>query len=196
MDRNRKGSGVFTIIFLLILLSGLLALLFHVYFRPETLGLKVQKYGMISNVGFDIGKENLERVNLYFSDEKCEFLKLEEREIKKCDSVEERAEAIINEIVSGPKQNGHYRTLPKGTSVRGIYTLGTTLVVDFSRELFQKMPGGISQELITIYSVVDSLHQLSGVKSILFLVDGKPIDTLSGHIDLRSPVEARMELIQ
>ena len=57
--------------------------------------------------------------------------------------------------------------------------------------------GGTQDELLTIYSIVDALtSNLPAVSSVQLLVDGKEVDTLAGHIDLRKPLEKNLNLVE
>ena len=196
VNNEKKKSGILTILFLLSILGVLLALLFHVYFKPETLGLGLKKYGMISNKNFNSESKDLEKINLYFSDNRCEFLKLEERDIQKSETVEEKAMLILNELVSGPKNQEHFLTIPDSTKINSIYLFNQTLVVDFSKDIIQKMAGGISQEIMAIYSIVNSLCDIPEVKNVQILISNHPVNTLLGHINLRQPVNPDMKLVK
>jgi len=53
----------------------------------------------------------------------------------------------------------------------------------------------VTTELLTIYTIVDALTEnLPVVRSVRILVDGKEVDTLAGHVDLRRPLEKNLEL--
>ena len=50
-------------------------------------------------------------------------------------------------------------------------------------------PGGSLDELLTVYTIVDALTvNLPAVTAVQILVDGKEVDTLAGHVDLRRPL--------
>ena len=52
-----------------------------------------------------------------------------------------------------------------------------------------KHSGGVLQELLTVYSVVNTLTEnLPAVTSVQLLVDGREPNTLAGHVDLRQPL--------
>ena len=56
-------------------------------------------------------------------------------------------------------------------------------------------PGSVS-ELLTIYTIVNALTvNLPTIKSVQLLVEGKEVDTLAGHIDLRQPIAQNPDLI-
>ena len=69
--------------------------------------------------------------------------------------------------------------------------------VDFSRELATGHSGGSTNELLTVYTIVNALTaNLPAVNSVQLLVDGKQVETLAGHVDLRRPLEKNLAWIQ
>ena len=58
-------------------------------------------------------------------------------------------------------------------------------------------PGGIKSELLTIYSIANSLIlNVPEVEAVKILVNGNETATLAGHIDLQVPLKANMLLIR
>jgi len=55
--------------------------------------------------------------------------------------------------------------------------------------------GGTSQELLSVFSIVNTLTSLPNVKRIKILIDGKEETTLCGHIDISEPLERDEKLI-
>jgi spore germination protein GerM len=68
--------------------------------------------------------------------------------------------------------------------------------VDFSRELLTSHWGGSMGEIMTVYSVVNTLASLPGIEQVKFLVEGEEIETLTGHLDISEPVEPDWDLAQ
>ncbi len=61
--------------------------------------------------------------------------------------------------------------------------------MDFTPEIQTMHPGGTTNEILTVYSLVDTLTaNLPAVSSVQILVEGKELDTLAGHLDLRRPL--------
>ena len=61
--------------------------------------------------------------------------------------------------------------------------------MDLSREVATAHPGGSLNELLTIYTIVQALTtNLPAVTSVQLLVDGKEVDTLAGHVDMKRPL--------
>ena len=83
--------------------------------------------------------------------------------------------------------------IPPGTTLRALFiSEGGEAFVDFSREIVSAHTGGTANELLTIYTIVNALTEnLPAVRGVQVLVDGKEVDTLAGHVDLRNPL-ARM----
>ena len=79
---------------------------------------------------------------------------------------------------------------PEGTRLRAVYRTGDgALFVDLSGEATAEHSGGSLNELLTVYALVNALAtNVAGVDAVQILVDGREVDTLAGHIDLRQPL--------
>ena len=88
--------------------------------------------------------------------------------------------------------------VPPGTSLRALYlTERGDAFVDLTKDVSTSSPGGTTTELLTVYAIVDALTvNLPAVHAVQILVDGKEVDTLAGHIDLRHPLEKNLEWVQ
>ena len=88
--------------------------------------------------------------------------------------------------------------MPAGTQLRQVYVLNDGVAwLDFSTELTDGIGGGSTNEVLTVYAVVDSvIANVSEIKQIGFLVNGRPIETLNGHLDLRSPLKPDFTLVR
>ncbi|HUR34456.1 MAG TPA: GerMN domain-containing protein [Vicinamibacterales bacterium] len=85
---------------------------------------------------------------------------------------------------------GPVSAIPAGTALRAIFVTDQgTAFVDLSREVAAAHPGGSLNELLTIYTIVQALTtNLPAITSVQLLVDGREIDTLAGHVDVRRPL--------
>jgi spore germination protein GerM len=127
-------------------------------------------------------------VTLFFADEGGEGLVREGREIEACDEAP-CLEAILEELINGPV-GGLAPVLPQTGMFNSVTLDGNVARVDFAPELLDALPPGSSSELLAAYAVVDSLaSNYPQVQSVLFTVDGKPLETLKGHLDMRHPLE-------
>ena len=88
--------------------------------------------------------------------------------------------------------------IPPGTTLRAVFiTKSGEAYVDLSREAHVAHPGGTVDELLTVYTIVNALTvNLPAVTAVQVLVDGKEVDTLSGHVDLRRPLVKNLTWVQ
>ena len=101
----------------------------------------------------------------------------------------EQATALIEEQLK-PAPEPLLAPLPPGTSLRGVFvTEGGDAYVDLSREATAAHTGGSLDELFSVYAIVNTLTvNLPAITRVQILVDGREVDSLAGHIDLRGPL--------
>ena len=135
--------------------------------------------------------------HLYFSDPDNQFLIAEERSLKHPENAAFFAKSIVEALIKGPQQ-GLVRTLPQNTEIRAIYvTQEGVCYVDMTSTIADQHPGGIKSELLTVYSIVNSVVlNVPEVEAVKILINGSESTTLAGHIDLQVPVKANMLLIR
>jgi hypothetical protein len=79
--------------------------------------------------------------------------------------------------------------VPPGTQVRAVYVTSGEAYVDVSREVVTAHTGGSLNEQLTVQTMVAAVTvNLPAVSRVQILVDGKEVDTLAGHVDLRQPL--------
>ena len=136
-------------------------------------------------------------VHLYFADRDNYFLTSEQRVLTHYENPVAYARVIIEALIRGPRQ-GLVRTVASGTKLRAVYiATGGICFVDLSRNIGKDHPGGCNSEILTIYSIVNSLIlNIPEIKQVKILIEGEEALTLAGHIDLKSPLEANMLIIR
>jgi spore germination protein GerM len=135
------------------------------------------------------------KVVLYFLSEDTNMLAGEERAINAGDK--DFQIAVLEELIKGPQNPSLGTTIPPDVQVLGVTVEEKgTAVVDFSRELLTSHWGGSMGEIMTVYSVVNTLASLPGIEQVKFLVEGEEIETLTGHLDISEPVEPDWDLAQ
>ena len=145
----------------------------------------------------DGGSSQTAPVHLYFSDRNQHFLMAEERILKSRQSPEFLARSILEALIRGPQQ-GLMRTLPEETAVRAVYLIPEGICyVDLTPSVAENHPGGIKSELLSLYSIVNSLVlNVTDIEAVKILINGDESMTLAGHIDLQTPIKANMLLIR
>jgi spore germination protein GerM len=136
-------------------------------------------------------------VHLYFAYKEIAFLASEERVIVHSDDIIEFGKSIIDALIKGPKRD-FMRTIPIDTALRAFYiTSDGTAFVDLTQNAADKHPGGSNSEMLTIYSIVNSLIlNIPEVKAVKIMIEGRESTTLAGHVDIRFPFKANMLLIR
>jgi spore germination protein GerM len=87
--------------------------------------------------------------------------------------------------------------IPAGAKLRDVFiTERGDAFVDLSGDVSARHPGGSLNEIFTVYSIVNALTvNLPAVTRVQILVDGKEVDTLAGHVDLRHPLAKSLEWV-
>jgi len=105
------------------------------------------------------------------------------------------ARAALDELVNGELPEGCSRPLPRGASIRSVRVEDGVAIADFTSELVRNFQGGSDNEGVIVYAIVNTLTSLPGVKQAQILVDGKPIGSIGGHLDVSGPLGADEELV-
>ena len=114
-----------------------------------------------------------------------------EQEVTHGEGTVEQARHIIDAQLAAPAPP-LASAIPPGTRLRTVYlTARGEAYIDVTSELQTNHPGGTTNEILTVYALVSALtSNLPAVTGVQILIDGKEVDTLAGHLDLRRPIEA------
>ena len=136
-------------------------------------------------------------VTLYFSDSEGEYLVGEKREILKRREAREEAEETITELIKGPKGK-LIPTLPLRTKLLSLQLDERGLAkVNFNKALSKDHPGGSSAEIMTVYSIVNSLTlNFPQIRRVQILIEGEVGESIAGHLSLDQPVSPNLDLVR
>ena len=112
-----------------------------------------------------------------------------EREVPQATGTTEQARQIVEQQLL-PPELPLTSAVPEGTTLLGLYISDRgDAFVDLSREVSTEHQGGSLDELLTIYAIVNTLTvNLPTVQAVQILIEGREVDTLAGHVDLRRPL--------
>ncbi len=130
---------------------------------------------------------------LYFADENVMHLRAETREIALKEG-EPLEKVFVEELFKGPKNSGLYSILPQGVKVLSVETKDGVCFLNLSAEFTAAGMGG-STEMLTVYSVVNTLCEIDTVDKVQFLVEGKKIEGF-GHLSLTEALEKNMDIVE
>ncbi len=193
--KTKKGRGLwgFLILWAFLLLGGVsIFFVFHAY--KKGISLKDLQEVLTKNKAESPEKRE---VSIYFADSQGHYLVKEVRKVDGKGAPADQARDLVKALISGPNEGG-VPTFPPGSALRelSIDHHGTARV-DFSTELVRGHPGGSSAEIMTIYSIVNSLVlNFPQIQRVKILIQGKERETLVGHISIKEPLEADLKLIR
>ncbi len=104
---------------------------------------------------------------------------------------EDKYNAAVHALMQDPKEKTVTGIFPKTAKLRSVRLQGDVAVVDFDSNIRKGFSGGSTGERFLVGSVVNTLTNFPEIKKVRFLLDGKEIESLAGHMDLTEPV-ARM----
>jgi spore germination protein GerM len=117
-----------------------------------------------------------------------------QREVPFSETVPEQARAIVEaQLATGPQLSA----IPPGVTLRDVFvTERGDAFVNLSAEITTRHPGGSLLEVFTVYTIVNALTvNLPAITRVQILVEGKEVDTLAGHVDLRHPLAKSLDWI-
>jgi hypothetical protein len=129
------------------------------------------------------------RARLYHLSEDGLRLEPVEAEVPFGDGTLEQGRQLVLALLNAPP-SPLVSTIPPGTTLKGFYLGGQGVAfVDLSAEATTAHRGGSLDEIFTVYSIVDTLTEnLPAITAVQLLVNGRQVDTLAGHVDVRRPL--------
>jgi germination protein M len=110
--------------------------------------------------------------------------------------VEQGRQILTMQLQDAPRP--YLKVIPAGTTLRAFYVTDRgEAFVDLSGEVVRAHPGGSLTELLTVYALVNAVtSNLPAVQRVQLLVDGKEVDTIAGHVDVRRPLARDTSLVR
>jgi germination protein M len=106
---------------------------------------------------------------------------------------------IVQKLIDGPAAVAEAASLDVTDAVPPDTVLNSTTIrdnicyVDLSSEFTEMVPG-VSSDVV-IYSIVNTLCELSNVNKVQFLIDGEPQETYGETIDFYLPFERKLDFV-
>lgn len=135
------------------------------------------------------------RVTLFFADAAQGKLHPEERDIPKPSGPGGYLRALFEELARGPTRPGLVGVIPPRLQLRNGFLLGNgEVVLDLAVDA--GLSFGSAEELSIVASLVDTaLQNVANTERVRILVNGEPVESLGGHVDLTRPLSfVRSEL--
>lgn len=136
------------------------------------------------------------KARLFYVDADGMRLTAVERDVVYAERPADQAREIITAQIE-PVDEPLVSAIPRATKLRALFVTDKgEAFVDLSGDVQSAHPGGSLNELLTVYTVVDALTEnLPAITAVQLLVDGKEVETLAGHVDLRRPLAKNLTWI-
>ncbi len=136
-------------------------------------------------------------VRLYFEAVERDGLLPEEREIAFSADLAQQIRIVVEELAKGPSTPGLQATLPAGTRVQEVFVQAHGVAcVSLSADAARGLPGGSRAELLTVYSIVDTVvTNFPAVSRVQLVVGEQVASSLGGHVDLMRPLPPDLTLV-
>ena len=132
------------------------------------------------------------KLKLYFSDEKGEKLVEETHEVfYNINTPMEKV--VINELMHGPTNTKNKKTIATDTKLINTSINDGICYVNFDTNFLTAIPN--QKDYVTIYSIVNSLSEISGVSKVQISVNGSQNYKYQDDIDLSTLFERNMEYL-
>ena len=131
------------------------------------------------------------KLTLYFPNSNASGLIPADRSVIVSD--QEVIKAILIELATPPP--GLEKPLPPGTTLKSATVKDDVATIDLSIEFQKNFSGGSTGEQMTMYSIVNTLTTLPNIHRVQFLLDGKKLDGILGHLDTSVPLKRNDSLI-
>jgi spore germination protein GerM len=135
-------------------------------------------------------------VKLYFESPDVSGLLPEDRSLPFSVELSRQLRTVVEELVRG-STTGLASALPADTKVLDVFvTARGVAFVSLSKEAAAGVTGGSTSELLTVYSVVNSITaNFPAVKRVQLLLDDRPVVTFAGHVDVSRPLPPDMTFV-
>jgi spore germination protein GerM len=120
-----------------------------------------------------------------------------QREVPFGEPIVEQAQRILEaQLARAPEPLSS--AIPEATALRSHFVDDRGhAFVDLTADARVRHTGGALDELFTIYTIVNALTvNLPAITRVQILVDGKEVDTLAGHVDLRHPLQKNLKWVR
>lgn len=123
----------------------------------------------------EISEEQMRQtiVSLYFYNETTQNLSSEGRLIDVKELVQDPYRKLMELLIEGPQNSGLSKTIPDGTRINRIEVKGDILYLDLSKEFIDNHVGGAEMENATIYSIVNTMTNLTEINGVKILIEGE-----------------------
>ena len=130
-----------------------------------------------------IPQEDVQIIQVYYGVIGKDSIESESKRVRKSKMLISQARQIVNYLLEKPGNERLYKLVPDGTYLRGLFYEAGVYTIDLSREFNNVLNYGPSEQILTVYSIVNSLTESDPKAKVRFLVNGTEMESEEGHVD-------------
>lgn len=161
-----KKKLIIITIFIILIVVGVI-LYFH--FKDEN--TIIEEYQPEEEISNEQMRQTI--VSLYYKNKDTGELMPEGRIIDSKELLKEPYKKLVELLIEQPKNDKLESVIPKDTKVNNAELKNDIVYLDLSKEFVENHVGGEVEESTTIYSIVNTLTELTEVNGVKILIDGK-----------------------
>ena len=143
-----------------------------------------------------IPQEDVQNLHIYYGVKGKDKLESEIKRVRKNSMRIGQARQIVNSLLEVPSNERLYRILPENLTLRGLFYDSGLFIIDFSREFNKIYTYGANEQVLAVYSIVNSITELDPKAKVRFLVNGTEPEGDEGHLDLSMKLSRLESLIE
>ena len=147
----------------------------------------------IDNEGVEINSYQEANLILYFATESGTALKPVQSTVVYNTNVS-MERLIVEQIINGPEDRSSYATVDPSTKVISVTVTDGVCFVNLSSDFLN--PVGFVTPEVTIYSIVNSLAELSSVRKVQFHINGESKIVYREIVDLENPLARNLDIVE
>lgn len=153
----------------------------------------MQGENFIDNTGDETKYKQNAKISLFFANDSGKKL-VESNIIVNYNGTIPMEQLIIEQLIAGPLSDDKYATIPQGTKLLKATTKEGICYVDFNEKFLEKLDG-ISDE-VAIYSVVNSLVEMSTINKVQFKINGELVKTFGENVQFDGMFERNLDVVE
>lgn len=143
-----------------------------------------------------IPQEDVQNLHIYYGIKGKDKLESEIKRVRKNSMRIGQARQIVSSLLDAPSNERLYRILPENLTLRGLFYDSGLFIIDFSREFNKIYTYGANEQVLAVYSIVNSITELDPKAKVRFLINGTEPEGDEGHLDLSMKLSRLESLIE
>lgn len=153
----------------------------------------MQAEDFVQNTGSSINFFEVAELTLYFANETGDKLVKENVSVR-YNSNMAKERLIVEQLMKGPSQEGHQRTIPASAKLLGISVKDGICYINMDEGMNRTIPG-VKPEVM-IYSVINSVIDSGNTGQVQISIDGDSSINFQESVKLSKPLTANLDLVE